>query len=460
MAKPGWYLEKKGKYYGPFSRQKIQQYFDSGKISEETKVSLKADGAGAVPFAQIDNLAPPKKAKKAAAPQPKPAPGKAEPAVAGALPTHFFLQEADRSQGPFELEQLGLLFKTGKIKGDTPVEYPAEDAAAADVSSLLNSFNKPVDRVPQGPVHLLQGSERKGPYDLARVKAMQEAHQIHAQTLIDVADGGQVVMSAHQWLQQMEQARGAVEKTEARAAQRDVSPGEAERPVPKQVAGSPVSRPVPAREPRGVRDLGPPKRSPARVFGMFLILALVSAGVFGVFQGLQIWRAKSGPEPIPEDPKSLRALMRKRALPNFNALVLPVVQNALNIPLKQVKRRHLPEQPISEKAAPGLDYQVFVAEEIRRESRFRVDGPFDYTYLTNPRGFVTAIVIEGPNFHKLWEQQFEETAFAPQAMRLEGPGRIIWRAQFGEAVVIEVHWQKAEQGYQMAFILVKNQAGP
>lgn len=435
MAKPGWYLEKKGKFYGPFTRQKIQQYFDGGKITDQTPVSLKADGSGAVPFADIDSLVQKAKAAKTSPPPREPTPAAPAP---GALPTHFFLQESDRSQGPFELEQLGVLYNTGKIKGTTPIVYPAEGKKAETVEVLLKAFKKPDERVASGPVFLLQGSDRKGPFDLARIKAMQEQHEIHAQTLVDFGGSRLAVLTAYQWLQHMEQKRpSAPERTSK--------------------AGPPRVRPD--REPRGVDALGPPKRSPTRVFSMLLVVALAAAAVAGVFVGWQKYREKTGPAPIPEKPKSLRDLMRVRELPNFNALVLPAVQDALNIPLKQVKRRFAPEQPITEKTAPDLDYQIFVEEELRRETRFRVDGPFDYTYLSNKQGFVVGIAIEGPNFSKLWEQQFKESAFAPGAMRLEGPGRIIWRALFGQAVVIEVHWRKGDLGYQMAFILVKNHAG-
>lgn len=447
MAKLGWYLEKKGKYYGPFSRDKIQQYFEAGKITAQTRVARQADGGDARPFAEVDfdEETAGARAKAASPPIRAATPAKTKPAKpSGPLPTHFFLEEADRGQGPFDLEQLGVLFKTGKVQGEVPVMYAAEGRRAQNVETLLTLFRKsaPVPKTEQ--VYLLQGSERNGPFRLDQIRAMQERGEIHAQTLIDVAAKQVVVKTAYQWVLAIEEASEPVAETKNKPAVKTAKTKQA----PK----------VRGREPRGVADLPPHKPAKSRVFSMLLVFVFAGLAVVGVYYGYRAAQRNATPKPIPEQPKSLRELMRVRELPNFNGLVLPIVRDALNISLKRVKRAHLPEAPLQEKA-DNLAFTSFMEDTVKRETRFRVDGPFDVTYLSNRSGFVVGAAIEGPNFHAYYESQFKETALAPDAMRLEGPGRIIWRAQAGGAVVIEVHWTKAEQGFQMAFILVKNATG-
>lgn len=450
MAKSGWYLEKKGKFYGPFSRDKIQQYFDAGKINEQTRVAGQADGGDAKPFAEVDfdadrAAAPAAKPAKAASSSPKPTKSpKAKAAKPnGPLPTHFFLEEADRGQGPFDLEQLGVLFKTGKVQGEVQVVYAAEGRRAQNVETLLTLFRKTQPAPKTDAVYLLQGSERSGPFRLAQIKAMQERGEIHAQTLIDVAAKQVVVMTAYQWVEGAD-----------RAAELEPQPKAARKPTHTKQAPPKVR----GREPRGVADLPAHKPAKSRVFSMLLVFLCGGLAVVGVYYGYRAVQRNSSPKPIPEDPKSLRELMRVRALPNFNALVLPIVRDALNIPLKRVKGSHRPEAPLLEKA-DKLAFTSYLEDAVKRETRFRIDGPYDVTYLSNRSGFVVGAAIEGPNFHAYYESQFDVSALAPEAMRLEGPGRIIWRTQVGGAVVVEVHWTKAEQGFQMAFILVKNATG-
>ncbi len=456
MAKSGWYLEKKGKFYGPFSRAKIQQYFEAGKINAETRVAAQADGSDAKPFAAIDfdadTVAAPAPAKTPAAKPAKAAPSPSKPGKSakaakpsGPLPTHFFLEEADRGQGPFDLEQLGVLFKTGKVQGEVPVVYAAEGRRAQNVETLLTLFRKTQPAPKSDQVFLLQGSERIGPFRTEQVRAMQERGEIHAQTLIDVAAKQVVVMTAYQWVECVEEAAEAERQPAPKASEKATK---TKKPPPK----------VRGREPRGVADLPVHKPAKSRVFSMLAVFVFAGLAVVGVYFGYRAAQRNRSPKPIPEEPKSLRELMRVRELPNFNALVLPIVRDALNIPLKRVKGRHLPEVPLLEKA-DKLAFPSYMEDRVQRETRYRIDGPYDVIYLSNRSGFVVGAAIEGPNFHAYFESQFNVSALAPEAIRLEGPGRIIWRAQAGGAVVIEVHWTKAEQGFRMAFILVKNATG-
>jgi len=120
MAKGGWFLEKKGKFYGPFSAEKIRNFKAAGKITEETQTATRKDGRDALPLsAVIDRL-------EEAADQPagnsNVAPVKAAPAAPrGVLedsddPKEWLVVAANREFGPYSLAHLTDLTKAGKLK--------------------------------------------------------------------------------------------------------------------------------------------------------------------------------------------------------------------------------------------------------------------------------------------------------------------------------------------------------
>ena len=63
MATNGWFLEREGKFYGPFSKEKVEELARSGKINPATKVSRDREGNQALPLGEcpeFTSAAPPK----------------------------------------------------------------------------------------------------------------------------------------------------------------------------------------------------------------------------------------------------------------------------------------------------------------------------------------------------------------------------------------------------------------
>ncbi|CAM2068442.1 hypothetical protein SCOR_23935 [Sulfidibacter corallicola] len=442
MSKSGWYIEKRGKFYGPFSREKILEYADKGKITGETMVALTSTGENAKPFRLTEGLATENagadsgpstlpdagpagasdvpKVPKPPQPKPKTPSRRTESAVPPdqPLPTHFYLEESGRSQGPYDLDQLKRQVAQKSVNPDAKLSYPARDRKYKTVGELLKNFVEgPLEVSKSHAFFLLQGSDRKGPFTSRDLHRLNAARAIHPRTMVEFAKSPARVITIDVLL--------------------DALPQDAEE-----------------HEPR-ILPVKPSRFSYARLGMILFCLVLIGGAVWGLYRWRQQYLETHAPAPPPENPKSLRALMRQREIPPFNDLVIRALSHGLNFNVNQVVAANQGSQMDDQRVASFRHESLFPGR-IAREIRFIVDGPFYFNYLADPGGNVFAVVIEGPNWDRLYLSGVDTTDFAPKVLELDRPGGKVWQAEIGSGVVAQVLWSPDRNDHHLTQLIVTN----
>jgi len=129
MARAGWFLEKKGRFYGPFSPEKVRAFEKAGKIGPQSMIAEDREGSFAKPLAEIwDQIEDP----------PARDPSEASARTAG---RDWMVITPGRSFGPYPIEHLADLLRDGKLKPDDLVRRG--DEAPVPVSSVVPSDSAP-----------------------------------------------------------------------------------------------------------------------------------------------------------------------------------------------------------------------------------------------------------------------------------------------------------------------------
>lgn len=157
-----WYLQKKGKYYGPFSSEKILDFLQSGKVEPTILVARDRDGSDAAPLKDIPEFsgsAPVSSANKGISPALAKAPKKAiKPNSDEPYPKVWCIRRDGRDFGPYDLQHLQLLRDSGKVNGETKVVH-SETGQETTIGALLVV---PVTKKPTQTVPAPKNSARGG----------------------------------------------------------------------------------------------------------------------------------------------------------------------------------------------------------------------------------------------------------------------------------------------------------
>jgi hypothetical protein len=94
-----WFIEKNGKFYGPFEAQKVLAYHRAGKIDDDTAVAQSRDGKAAQPFTTVvDELNAPAVVEAEVVEKPKPVPRPQKPAPRARKPQTEAIEKRKKKQ--------------------------------------------------------------------------------------------------------------------------------------------------------------------------------------------------------------------------------------------------------------------------------------------------------------------------------------------------------------------------
>ena len=166
MSNGLWYLERGGKFYGPFKTEKVYQLSDAGKINNQTKVSANKDGSEPVSFEAWRDLggkmpgggsAAPVKVEPLAQAQEKPvARNKGGEASGDKI---WFVTQGSLQDGPYTKQELQMMVRRGDLTPDDLVVKDGSDTPLP-VSSLVSVGQRPASD-PKDPGLARRNASRK-----------------------------------------------------------------------------------------------------------------------------------------------------------------------------------------------------------------------------------------------------------------------------------------------------------
>ncbi len=126
MGDGPWFLERSGKFYGPFSLEKVRSLIEAGKIGMETRVAKDKTGQDVMSLSDIPEFASSQPSQDR--PAPKPAENKVSPARTPKTDLEVWrLIDGEDRLGPFSLSQLKRQLEAGKVKpGDKVLKDGAD----------------------------------------------------------------------------------------------------------------------------------------------------------------------------------------------------------------------------------------------------------------------------------------------------------------------------------------------
>jgi len=114
MGDGPWFLERNGKFYGPFTTEKVRTLATGGKINGKTRIARDKSGLDAMHLEAIPEIL----GDEPPVPVSSPPPSREEPApqISKDQMEVWFLISGDEKLGPFSLAQLKLRLDAGKLK--------------------------------------------------------------------------------------------------------------------------------------------------------------------------------------------------------------------------------------------------------------------------------------------------------------------------------------------------------
>ena len=147
MSKGVLYLERNGKFYGPFTEEKIRAFLESGKITMETKVAESKSGEPAQALKDHPILQAKETPNQPAAKQDTkaPSPTQEQSQQESTQPTkkEWFILTKEREFGPYGKAHLKALYEAGKLPLNAAVKQ-LNQAKPIRLKKVLDLKNEPM----------------------------------------------------------------------------------------------------------------------------------------------------------------------------------------------------------------------------------------------------------------------------------------------------------------------------
>ncbi|MDJ0838791.1 MAG: hypothetical protein QNK37_19895 [Acidobacteriota bacterium] len=393
MAKNGWYLQKKGKFYGPFTADKVRGFKEAGKINDDTLVAADKSGKGAQPLSAVwENL------DRADAPEPKKK-SVDPPATKSAETTkearEWLVVTTTREFGPYPFSHLRALVADGKLKAGDKVRKGDEDPIP--VTDLLPELKaepaapkQAQAAKPAAPKPAAAKSRTAAPSDVPEREPRRPqppAKPKKGRSLIasGVLAGVIILLGTFGYFLK----KGAIDIPKDSITEKFVESSELHKRM---------------------------RRSEIPPFNDLVQEALTV--------GLNFTSAQ----------------IRRYRATDFDIFA---------------RRKDL--EPEDAKKLERAWWQQFFATRVQRVLRYQTNGSNYYTYLVGEDDLVFAVAIEGPTFHRQHLADYSTEDFAPNTRTAASRvGHDVWVADIADSIQARAYWKNEKKGSKLHFICVMN----
>lgn len=412
-----WFLEKKGKFFGPFRTEKVLAYAAEGRIKKTTRVSESPDGAGARPFGEVQDVIE-------------------RNGTFADLPTDEMPVVT-----PEALEEASKAAETQSPEAPAEEEEAPIDDFAEDEADEKRDFEEPEDAT-AGDWHICTPDRRYGPYSLAHLEALMEQGKLQPGDRLQ-REGQSHLVEARELFPE-----GPAKKPEPKE--------EAPKPATKQKTTAKVTKPKKKTERGGT----------GRMLAAFLITAVIGAAIIW-FQPFDKDPMKHGTMPggkvldkikrQADKVSPLRAKAAKAELPNFNELTTRALAEGIGFHFKREIEPLRANDQKEYEVDGAQNFGTYFPGKIRKEVRYVFDGGFGYTYLVGSDGYVFAVAIDQGGFNRNKMQDVALSDFAPGARSSVIGGRSAYTAEIVKDVCkAHLIWLPDSNGVEaLSYIIVE-----
>lgn len=396
-----WYIEKKGKYYGPFKAEKVLSYAQTGKISAATLVARDDSGDRAQPFSEMEEQL--KQEVRAAENGVKPQ-LQAEP-------------KSQKQEAPPAENEVNPQLQAGPKAQGSEI-YGNEDSDGG----VQEWFICTPDR-------------RFGPYSLSHLEELISEGKLQANDRLQREGQSHLLDVA------------------------ELFPKKPEPPTPDKTTKSAEAQPKTKAHSLKTTTSSSPKKSvwlPALIILLFIGGCLVWLKPFSKKADssnlLANFKRKI------DQTSTLRSQVRHAELPPFNDLVQSALREGLNFHYQNLLNMRAQDQHLY--SADGSErFGAWFKQEIRREVSYSLNGGYNYIYLLDYDDLVFAVFIQHGSFKRSKLSDVKQTDFAPNANESTEFGGIAWSTELVDGIEAKAIWGSDETGEVcLKYVCVLNQS--
>lgn len=378
-----WFLEKKGKFYGPFKAEKVLAYVESGKIGPDNLVAKHASGKDAQTFSNYEEeIRNPESAKPAPEPEPEPPPKEPSPPETaevpepnkedegdGGLSKEWYVATPERRFGPYSLGHLESLLEEGKLTADDRVQREGQSHLLPITDLFPDAGKKKAKPKPK--------KEKTKPSKNAKKAAAPAKPKSAA-----VKSGG-----SKKWV--------------------------------AAVAGLLIIGALVA----GIVILKPFERTEDPREG-----SVPGQKVFAKIKSKY------------EQTSALRRQVVQAEMPPFNDLVTAALREGLTFNYQKIADLRVEDQELYVSDGPK-NFGSWFPDKVRREHSYAMNEGYVYTYVSGYDGIIFAVIITHENFKKNILSTSKISDFAPNARRGNDFGMKTWKVSPTEGVEAIAVWK-------------------